>query len=164
MRLKQNMIDFLTVFLKDEILCRLLYYPPASPTDDPLSTSKPNLVGTPIITKEINKKRILLAPKTDDLIKDARMCRICMYFGRRSGNNGAIDNQQIVFDVYAHIDAFELVDVRSMWICDRISQLLEDERVTGIGKTTNSTIFNIANAPSGFIGYRLIYEFGSFKR
>lgn len=154
MNLRKNLIDIFNRVGNDETLLRLLYY-----TSDPLNPSKQDVKSLPDFNS-IRRERIMRSPKTDDLTTKA-ICRLCMYMGNRTPNNQAYANQDIVFDVYAHIDQYDKNDARALWICDRINELLSMERVTGIGKMLSDRMLIIPNAPSGYIGYKLVYTFGS---
>jgi hypothetical protein len=158
MNLRKNLIDIFNRVGNDEILLRLLYY-----TSDPLNPSKQDVKSLPDFQK-IRSERIIRSPKTDDLTVDNTICRICMYMGNRSSINNRYADQDIIFDVYAHIDKYDKNDARALWICDRINELLSLERVTGIGKMLSDRMLIIANPPSGYIGYRLVYTFGSAKK
>jgi hypothetical protein len=154
MNLRKNLIDIFNRVGNDETLLRLLYY-----TSDPLNPSKQDVKSLPDFNS-IRRERIMRSPKTDDLTTKS-ICRLCMYMGNRTPSNQAYANQDIVFDVYAHIDQYDKNDARALWICDRINELLSMERVTGIGKMLSDRMLIIPNAPSGYIGYKLVYTFGS---
>jgi len=155
MNLRKNLIDIFNHIGNDKELLRLLYYP-----SDPLNPSKQDVQSLPDFQK-IRSERIIRSPKTNDLTVDKGICRICMYMGNRTPDNRAYADQDIVFDVYAHIDKYDINDARSLWICDKINELLSMERVTGIGKMLSNRMLIIGNPPSGYIGYKLIYTFGS---
>ena len=158
--------DFFDVISQDESLLRLLFYKPINLLDDPLSPSKPNIIGSEE-HKIVIERNVLRAPKSTDLPPIA-ICRICMYLGYNTAikNRQAsikVFDQEIVFDVYSHIDEFEVIDNRSLKICDRLNELLHDERISGIGKADGYKTIPILNAPDGYIGYRMIFSFGSTK-
>lgn len=156
MNLRKNLIDIFDHIGNDKDLLRLLYYP-----SDPLNPSKQDVQNLPDFQK-IRAERIIRSPKTDDITTNNAICRICMYMGNRTpSNNQAYANQDIVFDVYAHIDQYDKNDARALWICDQINQVLSMERVTGIGKMLSDRMLIIPNPPSGYIGYKLVYTFGS---
>lgn len=158
MNLRKNLIDIFNRVGNDKDLLRLLYYP-----SDPLNPSNQDVQKLPDFQK-IRSERIMRSPKTDDLTTKA-ICRICMYMGNRTpSNNQVYANQDIVFDVYAHIDQYDKNDARALWICDRINELLSMERVTGIGKMLSDRMLIIPNSPNGYIGYRLIFTFGSHQK
>ena len=155
MGLRKHLIDIFNRVGDDKELLRLLYYP-----SDPLNPSKQDVQNLPDFHK-IRTERIIRSPKTNDISTNNAICRVCMYMGNRTPNNQAYAHQDIVFDVYAHIDKYDINDARSLWICDRINELLSMERVTGIGKMLSDRMLIIGNPPSGYIGYKLIYTFGS---
>lgn len=157
MNLRKNLIDVFNRIGNDETLLRLLYYP-----SDPLNHSKQDVKSLNNF-QTIRSERIIRSPKTNDLT-NLQICRICMYMGNRSSLNNRYADQDIIFDVYAHIDQYDKNDARSLWICDRINELLSLEMVTGIGKMLSDRMLIIANPPSGYIGYRLVYTFGSAKK
>jgi hypothetical protein len=157
MNLRKNLIDVFNHIGNDKELLRLLYYP-----SDPLNPSKQDVQDLPDF-RNIRKERIMRSPKTNDLTTK-EICRICMYMGNRDNtNNKKVAMQDIVFDVYAHIDKYDLNDARSLWICDRINELLHEEWVTGIGKMESYRNLIIGNPPTGYIGYKMIFTFGSVK-
>ena len=164
MALYNNMIDFYKVIIKDEKLMRLLYYPAKNTADDPLSKSKPNLIGTDIYHKDILKQRILRAPNADGLVPgNDGICRICMYMGTSTRTSSIyMFNQRIVFDIFVNLEKYEVVDSRSMRIIDRLNEIVNDEPVTGLGACTSVTFAPIT-APVGYIGYTSEFIFGSTK-
>lgn len=157
MRLRQNLIEIFNVIGNDKLLLRLLYYP-----SDPLNPSNPDVNSLPDF-HVIRKERIIRSPKIDDLTTK-EICRICMYMGNRDNTkNKKVAMQDVVFDVYAHIDRYDKNDARALWICDRINEILYDEWITGVGKMESYRSLIIPNPPSGYIGYRMIFTFGSVK-
>lgn len=165
MGMYDSLRDIVKVLRFDEILLRLLYYPPenlANNTPDPLSDTLQNILTLDVDWK-IRDKRIMLIPKSDDLVTTP-LCRIYVYAGRRipTTSNYITANQQVIIDVLCHND-FEK-DLRSMRIGDRLNELLVMERITGIGKTDYVGGGQINSAPSGYIGYTHAFEFASFKK
>ncbi|MCK9544821.1 MAG: hypothetical protein M0R03_22640 [Novosphingobium sp.] len=162
MNMFKNLKDVYEILVKDEILLRLLYYPSEDFDDSPLSDDKPNILNKSTTEKwDIINELIKTTNKTSDLTEESR-CRICVYMGnRRETRNNAVANQQVVFDIYAPID-WDEISFRLTQICDTIDKLFCGQRITGLGKT-DSHIGGVIVAPSGFIGYRLIYDFGSAK-
>jgi hypothetical protein len=156
-RLRQNLLDIFKHVGTDRELLRLLYYP-----SDPLDPSKQDVGNLPDFNS-IRKERIIRSPKTNDLTTK-EICRICMYMGNRDNTqNKKVALQDVVFDVYAHIDQYDKNDARALWICDRINELLHGEWITGVGKMESYRSLIIPNPPSGYIGYRMIFTFGSVK-
>ena len=157
MRTTEYLVKFFNTLTHDETLKRLLIYKPKNSLDDPLDKTKPNIE---MDWRKIDEV-ILRSPKTDEMSKKS-ICRICMYLGfRTKSNNFRVDTQDIVFDIYAHIEGFDEVDFRLSQIIDRLSELLQDKKVAGVNKTTLRTSTYIANPPSGYVGYRMVYKFGS---
>ncbi|WP_170211235.1 hypothetical protein [Robertmurraya siralis] len=164
MSMYNNLRKVVTVFRYDEILLRLLYYPPENIKNnikDPLDKSLEDML---VLDEDwsIRDKRILLVSKSDDLVDDP-ICRIYLYAGRRTPQNGnfKVANQEIVVDVLCH-NNFEK-DLRSMRISDRINELLVHERVAGMGKI-EYIHGNQISSPVNYIGYRHLYEFAVTKR
>lgn len=156
-RLAQNLVDIFKVVANDEELLRLLYY-----ADNPLSADKTNVKDLPDFY-EIRNKLIIRAPKTNDIVNE-KICRICMYFGNGSNtSNERVDNQDIVFDIYTHIDTYEVNEARSLMIIDKINELIALRNITGFGKMRTSRRFIIGNPPSGYLGYKITFTFGSGK-
>jgi hypothetical protein len=162
MNMRGNLMDIYTILTTDETLLRLLYYSATSLDDSPLSVTKANILDKSTSAKwDIIEELIKKTDKTNDLTVESR-CRVCTYMGnRRSTNNNAVANQQVVFDIYVPIE-WDDVDFRINWICNSINDLFGGQKITGLGKTENAIGLKIT-APSGFIGYRLIYDFGSIK-
>lgn len=154
MELRKNLIDIFKVVGSDKDLLRLLYY-----STDPLSPNKQEISSLPDY-HEIRKDRIKRSPKTSDLTTNP-ICRICMYFGNRVNGrqNSHFAHQGVVFDVYCHIDEYDDNDARSLWILDKLSEILHDKMITGFSKINSDQIFSIGNPPDGYIGYRYIFEF-----
>ena len=163
MQYRKYIIDFFKVLQDDEELLRLLANTPKNGMDDPLSSSKPNIVGSPS-QSAIVKERIIRSPKTSDLPK-SQICRVCMYLAQSvpSRTNKKVATQNIVFDVYAHIDKFDAIDVRALWICETIHKLVYSKKITGFGEVEMYQNAIITNAPDGYIGYRMVFNFGSVK-
>jgi hypothetical protein len=156
-RLAENLIDIFKAINADDKLWKLLYYP-----KDPLNPNKAKVQTLPDFSLNISKTRIIRSPKTNDLTNDA-ICRLCMYFGNRSSLSRKVADQDVIFDVYVHIDTFDNNDARSLRIIDRLNELLNESTVTGIGKVTSEKMYIIGNPPSGYIGYKVVYSFGSGK-
>jgi hypothetical protein len=163
MSMHKNMMDILNVLYFDETLLRLLYYPAKSlkgNVKDPLDITLPNIVD--IDTDwTIRNNRIMKTAKTDDLNPDTPMCRIFVYFGRRSPESGnyAIANQSVIIDVLCH-NSFEEGDLRLSRISDRLNELFVSERVTGLHKIEYQNGTPIGS-PSGYVGFQHVYKIGS---
>ena len=160
MRMKENRVDIYKVLTTDETLLRLLYYKPENENDDPLDSTKDDILDMDEEDKwTIIEDRIKKTPKVDDLDKEPK-CRLLFYMGRRSKtNNYLYAGQIVVFDVLVHFD-FEEVGMRESAICDRVNDLMSNSRVTGIGKV-NFEGGDQISAPEAYTGYRLMYSIGS---
>lgn len=156
MHLRKNLQDIYKYLISSDKLLRLLYY-----QSDPLSTSKPNIINGNN-HKSVADKHIFWTPKTIDLTTSPT-CRICLYPAKREPmrNNFLVSDQDFIFDVYAHIEEFDQKDLRLTWLVDEINDLVSLSRITGMGKVEFVTGYNIFNAPNGYVGYRLVYQFGS---
>ena len=167
MGMYENFLDFLKLLRNDEILLRLLYYAPediVSKIPDPLSSSLPDILKMDAKTRnQIRNERIYKIPKSDDLI-DKEICRIYVYPGRRSSNNGNFlyANQQVIFDILVH-EKFEDGDLRSSRIVERLNELFAMEYITGIGKM-DYLDGNPIGAPKNYIGFRHIFKIVDFKK
>lgn len=162
MQIRNFITDVFLIFKKDDILQRLLVYTPKDGSDDPLSPTKANIVNSPTQSSAL-KERIVRSPKTVDLPK-VPLNRICMYLGYMNNTrNMLFANQELIVDVYSHIEKHDSIDLRCLWICERVHALLNGEYITGIGKLESTDLRPIANAPEGYIGYRMIFIVGSGK-
>ncbi|PAD70725.1 hypothetical protein CHH83_02660 [Bacillus sp. 7586-K] len=159
-RLAENLIDIFNVIANDNEILRLIYYP-----SDPLNPNKPEIKDLPNFD-EIIVDRIIRAPKTNDIQNEENknICRICMYFGNGvNTRNERVDDQDVIFDVYTHIDTYEINEPRSLKIIDRINKLITLKNITGIGKTRSYRRYIVGNPPNGFLGYKVTFTFGSGK-
>ncbi len=159
-KMKDNMTDIFKLLSTDETLLRLLYYQPTNGADDPLSTSKSDVLS--MANKwDIIEDRIKTIPKTDDLINEVK-CRLLFYPGKRSGTrNYLLAGQEIVFDIMTHF-LFEEVDLRQESIVDRINELICNEKITGVGSVGFKGGGQIP-APEKYVGFRVIYLIGSIN-
>jgi hypothetical protein len=166
MRMRENMQDVYKVLTSSETLLRLLYYKPSNAEDDPLSELKPNILDMSELGEgnkwSIIQDRIKTIPKVDDLDKN-QICRLLFYpSNRHRTDNYLISDQDITFDILVHF-AYEDVDQRLEWICDVLNELMFDKRITGMGKVTYVDGRPLS-VPQGYVGYRLVYSFGSGNR
>ncbi|WEG18502.1 hypothetical protein PQ478_08470 [Alkalihalophilus pseudofirmus] len=166
MRLRQNMIEIFNVLRQDEELLRLLTYRAENIDDDILivTSERPNILemNPSELYKHVQDK-IVFAPKFDGL-DGAEKCRVLIYPNRRrSTGNYLAANQEIFIDVLTH-NSFSN-DFRMETICDRLSHLLFDKRITGIQKVdfTEGGQINFNALPTSYTGYRLAFTFGSLK-
>ncbi|KXJ35264.1 hypothetical protein V5785_00550 [Bacillus subtilis] len=163
----EQMTKVFRLVMDDVELNRLLYY-----KTDPLSPSHPDVQSlknyydstndSPAIINTIFKR----APKTDDL-SDSPLCRICVYLGnalpKPSDQSAMLLDQDLMIDVFTHINTFEETEFRNLKINDRINKLLFNQNFAGIGKTNSYKRLLITNPPDGYLGYKLIYTFGAMK-
>nr|BDD47806.1 hypothetical protein 7 [Bacillaceae bacterium] len=160
MSLAKHLIDMFKSMGNDNELWRLLYYK-GNPLDPNLTEVKLRSDYVSVIEPQ---ERIIRSPKTDGL-SNTPICRICMYLGNRTpSSNQKYPDQDIHFDIYAHIDEYDKNDARALMICDRIDELIGAKRITGIGKVEPRRFYIIGNAPSGYIGYKVVYTFGSEEK
>jgi hypothetical protein len=162
MDLKKNIQDIYKVFINDETLLRLLYYKPVDANDYPLDSSKPNLLDMSATDRQAIIDDRIYFTKSVDKLDTTPLCRIIIYPGRRkpSVDNYKTPTQEFIFDVMAHKD-YQNVDVRCQWICDRINDLIFENRITGIKTVKNVNGQPIAPPAPNYEAYRLTYEFGS---
>ncbi|MEH7758090.1 hypothetical protein [Bacillus pumilus] len=169
----QHITDIFREILNDRDVNRLLYY-----KDDPLSPDLPDVQSLdnyyePAIEEDtghtlppIYSNLFKRAPKTDDL-NSQPICRVCIYLGSgipKSPNESyRLLNQDIMIDVYTHIDTFEETEFRNTKISDRICNLLFDKNITGFGSMITYKRLLIPNPPDGHLGYKLIFTFGVSK-
>ncbi|MEC1665706.1 hypothetical protein [Bacillus halotolerans] len=163
----EQMTKVFRLVMDDVELNRLLYY-----KTDPLSPSHPDVQSlenyydstndSPAIINTIFKR----APKTDDL-SDSPLCRMCVYLGntlpKPSNQSAMLLDQDLMIDVFTHINTFEETEFRNLKINDRINKLLFNQNFAGIGKTNSYKRLLITNPPDGYLGYKLIYTFGAMK-
>lgn len=154
MNSEKNMKDVYTMLMNETLLRYLVYN-----QRNPLSPSLTDVLTLPDSTKVIDN-HIKMTPKTSDLTSESKISRLCMYLGNRSPQNRKVSNQDVIFDIYVHED-IDLQDLRLSLIRDYISKLIEDKHITGLGRSELKGAGIIANSPSGYVGYRMAYTFGS---
>ena len=153
--------DFYVRVSQDETILRYLTYKPTNASDNPLSPTKPNIVGT-ARHDAILGRNILPIPKNDDIESDS-ICRICMYMGSSTRTSNPFNyRHRVVIDTFVHNETFENVDGRLGKITDQLDNLLVNKHVTGMGKVENIDSGEIA-APRGYVGYRNVYSFWGTK-
>lgn len=158
MSMREHFQAFYKVLTADETLLRLLYYKPVNAMDNPLAINKPNILNMQNKWEVIDDV-IKTTPKTEDLTV-TKGCRLLFYLGKRDNTtNYLFASQEIIFDVLVAMD-WEEKDQRQSWICDRVNELVFDNRITGLGKV----LFRKGapmSSPEGFVGFRLVYEIAS---
>lgn len=158
--------DAYDVLIGDETLLRLLHYPPKdlrTGQPDPLSNELPNIIvsdnndidGIENMWNVIDR-HVLDSSKSDDLEVN-ELCRIYVYLGRSRTypRNSLVARQEIVFDVLCH-NRYDK-DSRIETISDRITKLIFNKRLSGIGKVKYKDSYNI-NAPKEYQAVRHLYE------
>lgn len=160
---KKMFISMHNLLIEDEKLLRLLYYPPTNLRNEqpnPLSDDLENILDREDVW-DIRDKHILLTSKSDDLV-ESEICRIYVYPGkiRPSLKNFTTMKQELVVDIFCHY-RYER-DLRMMSITDRLSDLLFNERIHGLGKIDYRNGYDF-NSPKGYQAYRHIYEIGGTK-
>ena len=157
--LAYDMSAIYKVVTSDEEMLRLLYYKPQNGLDDPLSPSKTNVLDMPN-SYEIIDEFIKFAPKVDDLT-EKNICRLLFYPGRRSPTrNQQTSSQEFVFDIFVHIDDFQMKDLRQEKIVDRLNKIMFGKRIMGLGKV-ESNGGNPIKSPANYIAYQIVYSVGS---
>ncbi|MEB5480791.1 hypothetical protein P8825_14585 [Shouchella clausii] len=166
MRLKENIKDIYKTLLNDEHLLRLLHYKANHLDDDVLQITeeRPALLSLPLDKLwEIRDKHIVPAAISTNLDKQ-EICRLLLYPGSRRGTrNHYTARQDVAIEVITHVTFSN--DLRQEAICDRLADLLFDNRITGLGKVDSvaGDRINPNGLPTNFTGYRLIFSFGSSK-
>lgn len=159
-----NMHDYLAkideILRNDVDLWKLLYHKSTHFDDDPLK--KENILELP--PKEmfdIVNLRLKHTPVTKDLA-DIEINRIIFYPAPRrpQSQNYMVATQEINFDIFCHRD-FNDVDMRLAKICDRVNEIFSNKHITGMGKVAFVDGRPFTLIEQGYIGYTLIYAFGS---
>ena len=152
------------ILVNDEELLRLLWYLPKRITGvDPLSPTIPN-IKTMSNYWDIVEQRIMLVEKINDL-EETPLCRLYITAGRRRGvfSNYLLATQEIAINLYTHED-YE-VDMRSVWISDRINELLALQKdVNGVIGQIDYVAGNPRVAPIQYKRYEHIYEYTTGKK
>lgn len=159
-----NMFDELdrinTVLRNDDILWKLLYYKAESIDDDVLN--RPSILSLPDDEKlPIIKLRLKHTPVTNDLA-DIQICRIIFYQSPRRPHESSykVARQDVNFDIFVHQE-FNDADMRLAKICDRINELMSHQYVSGLGRVEFASGKPFVMANEGYMGYTLVYRFGS---
>lgn len=151
------------ILINDEELLRLLWYLPKRTTGtDPLSSTLPNVKSMSNYW-DIIDQRIMLVEKVNDL-EESPLCRLYISTGRRRAiyTNYLLATQEITITIYTHED-YE-VDMRSVWISDRINELLTLENLDGMIGHLDYVAGNARVAPIQYRRYDHIYEYTSSKK
>lgn len=163
MNMTKNQQDLYKLLSTDEKLLRLLYYLPKNAQDDPFSPNKPNILSLPDSQKWSIIEDVLKFTPTYNGLDSTPKCRLLFYPGRRGNTyNYLVALQEINIDVFVHYLANDK-DLRLSRICDRVNELLSDEKVTGIGNVKFVRGINVP-APDDYLGYNLVFSIGSGKK
>jgi hypothetical protein len=160
-KLEKYSKDIYKVLISDEILLRYLHYIPTSRIDDPLDTSKENILDKDIDTLwGIIDDVIVPAPKLSDIV-ETQKSRLLVYagYGRGSNSNYLFSNQEYEIDIFVHADT-QTLDFRMEKIHDRVNELLFNKHIAGLGKLLFKGRQPIGGIKD-YIGYKLIYHFSS---
>lgn len=150
MLMVKNVSEVYSVVMQDAKIRRLLVY-----ENNPLSESLSDINDYDKVAE-----KVIFTPTFDGLDIN-KTNRICVYLGIRDmdRNKHKLSNQELYFDVLSHRNYHDK-DARAYMICERINEIISESRITGIGRIYFSRGFPIS-APTGYIGYRLIYDLGS---
>ena len=162
---KDMMIAIEQALTSDETLLRLLHYKPESFDDDPLSTEKPDIIGSDA-QWEIIGDHIVNTPLVDDLT-DKEIGRVIFHTGEiyPSTENPESADVRIVFDVMCH-HSFQKTDYRLQMLLDHIVGKLKGYRLFRVDKETAQKIGVgeiefVGSEPLGvipyYVGHRLTY-------
>lgn len=174
--MREALNNIMQVLREDEKLMKLLYYSPETleqdvvedliPTDEDMARVIENDVDA--IEKveryrEIIESRLLIG-ETKKEIEEDHICRVYVRFGRLRSvfGNYLIGDQEVVVNVYVP-NRYDRYDYRLAWINDRISYLLTQERISGIGKMIYSK-GDSRVAPHDYARYENIYMFTTAKK
>ncbi|WP_419958981.1 hypothetical protein [Psychrobacillus sp. BM2] len=181
LQLGTHIKDIHNVLITDETLLKLLFYKAKNMNDDVTKTgARPNILGSksPLVSgiggaKEMNAAEIISdviksTPKTNDLNMENAKCRVCHYLENTEKivTNGSTSFtnafQNLTFDVYVHTD-YDASDFRATKVVDRISNLIHNKAITGIGKMSFEGIDRLDDGLKegfeGYIGYRMKFRF-----
>lgn len=159
-----NMFDDLdrinTILRTDDELWKLLYYKSNGVNDDILS--RPSVLDMPPNEKfPIINHRLKHTPVTDDLA-DNEICRIIFYPSPRRPQRQSyvIASQSVTFDIFVHRN-YNDIDMRLAKICDRVNDLMSHKNIASLGKSEFVSGDPFTMTDEGYVGYTLIYKFGS---
>lgn len=147
--------DVFKTLRDDQILSKYLYYPSTSMDDDP------SLKGD---VSNVNKDEIFfITTNTDKLEGNNKIKRGRLSFGlgtiQKSYKNHKSSRPLLYIYLYIPREGFQDVDFRLEAIIDRIEELISDKSFSGsFGRIVKDT-GNPYEAPRGYLGYILRYEF-----
>lgn len=158
--MRENIQDIYKILVSSETLLRLLYYLPQNASDSPLDPLKSNILDEETLDKwDIIESLIIPTEKSDDLLTEQK-CTLFLYPGKRnSTGNYLAAKQTVFFEWYVPYNS-QVLDLRMEWIADTINDLVFDKSITGLTKIKHESGGRV-QAPKGYVGYLLIYSFGS---
>jgi hypothetical protein len=139
--------------LKNQNLCKLLYYTNTEPlTKDDISDTKVliknNIINKPFLTKVTKDERSILV----------------VYFDSISSNGTQHQNGIITFDVLCHENLWDVKGgERPYCIFEELKTSLHDKFVSGVGNMYFYTMRSVA-ANEEFRGYRINFNISDFIR
>lgn len=174
--MREALNNIMQVLRDDEKLMKLLYYSPESLENDSVEELVPSAedmknatLGDMKAQDKIERywsvvEERLLIGETKKEIEERHICRVYVRFGRLRSvfGNYLIGDQEVVVNVYVP-NEYDRYDLRLTWINDRISYLLTNERISGIGKMIYSK-GDSRVAPHDYSRYENIYLFTTAKK
>ena len=150
-----TMRDVFKTLRNDQILCKLLYYPSKDIDDDP--TMKPD------VSSEIKDEIIFTTMKVDELEGSNKIKRGRLTFGLgtifKSYQNHKASCPIINIYIWIPRIGFQDIDFRQEAILDRIDELINDRRFNGSFGRVFKDGGSPYDAPKGYLGYVVRYEF-----
>lgn len=144
-----------TTLRNDQILCKYLYYPSDNMDDDP--TMKPD------VTSEQKDEIIYITKDVDELEGSNKIKRGRLTFGLgtiyKSYQNHKASSPIIIIYIFVPRVGFQNIDFRQEAILDRIDELISDRKFEGSFGRVFKDGGNPYDAPKGYLGYTVRYEF-----
>lgn len=144
-----------TTLRNDQILCKYLYYPSDNMDDDP--TMKPD------VTSEQKDEIIYITKDVDELEGSNKIKRGRLTFGLgtiyKSYQNHKASSPIIIIYIFVPRVGFQNIDFRQEAILDRIDELISDRKFEGSFGRVFKDGGNPYDAPKGYLGYAVRYEF-----
>ena len=150
-----TMRSVFTKLFNDQILCKLLYYPQENDNDDP--TLKADLSA-------LERGEVIIITRDDDDLtgpNQTKRCKVTFSLGNtyKSYKNHKASMPIIFILIFVPRTGFQEMDFRLEAIIDRIDQLVSDNKFDGsFGRITKDS-GNPYDAPKGYLGYTLRYQF-----
>lgn len=162
MKMNTYLMNIDKILRFDDELWKLMYYRSTNSTDDPLD--KESIFDLDMVeTAKIINHRLKYTPTIKGLDED-KVCRIFYYPSRRrlGSGNWMKSDQDVTVDIFVPGE-FNDVDMRLSKICDRVNELLFNSKVSNLGKTEIRDAREIILDDIGYMGYRMVYSFGSLN-